>query len=56
MGDLLIDLQDAVQCGELTYQQIAEKYNVPLSWVKSAAESLETVENHYNQLMHNVNC
>jgi hypothetical protein len=41
MSDLLIDIQDDVERGELTYQQIAEKYNIPLDWVKDAVASLE---------------
>lgn len=38
MGDLMIDLQDELEFGVLTFDQIAEKYEVPVSWVQEAAE------------------
>lgn len=41
MSDLLIDIQDELEKGELSFDQIATKYEVPVSWVDEA----------YNQLL-----
>ena len=40
MGDLMISLQDAIEAGELTFEEIAAEYDVPLEWVESANEEL----------------
>jgi len=40
IGNLMIDLQDEIERGELTFRQIAAKYEVPLSWVDEAAAEL----------------
>ena len=40
MGDLLIAIQEAIEAGELTFQEIAAQYDVPLDWVVQANEEL----------------
>lgn len=40
MSDLSIDIQDAVEQGELSYVEIAEKFNVTYSEVRAVADSL----------------
>lgn len=40
MSDLLIDIQDEIQLGVLSFPQIARKYDVPLSWVTDTWEGL----------------
>lgn len=41
MSSLIFDLQEEVQAQELTFSQIAEKFNVPLDWVEEVAEELD---------------
>lgn len=36
MKDLIIDLMEEIERGELGFQQIADKFNVPFSWVDIA--------------------
>ena len=33
MSELMIDLMEEIERGELSLEQIASKFNVPLSWV-----------------------
>lgn len=40
MSNLMTDLQDELEQGFLTFDQIAAKYEVPESWVQEAAEQL----------------
>lgn len=40
MANLMIDIQDEIELGELTFRQIADKFEVPLSWVDEAAREL----------------
>ena len=40
MGNLMIDIQDEIERGELSFQQIADRFEVPLSWVDEAAREL----------------
>ena len=40
VSDLMIDLQEEIESGFLTFEQIAAKYEVPLSWVDEAAKQL----------------
>lgn len=40
MSDLMIDLQDEIRLGVLSFQEIARKYEVPVSWVQEAWEEL----------------
>ena len=40
MSDLLIDIQDEIELGVLSFPQIARKYDVPLSWVTDTWEGL----------------
>ena len=40
MSELAIDIQEAIEAGELTFAQIAAKYNVPLDWVVQVNEEL----------------
>jgi len=36
MSRLISDIQMEVETGELSFQQIADKYEVPVSWVEEA--------------------
>ena len=40
IGDLMISLQEAIEAGDMTFDQIAAYYEVPLSWVEEAYEQL----------------
>ena len=40
MSNLMVDLQEELELGFLTFDQIAAKYEVPVSWVQEAAEQL----------------
>jgi len=40
MSDLMLSLQEALEAGQLTFQEIAAEYNVPLDWVEAANEEL----------------
>jgi hypothetical protein len=44
IGDLLISIQDDLNEGKLSAQEIADRYEVPLSWVDEAFMSLEYTE------------
>jgi hypothetical protein len=45
MADLIIDIQDELAIGELSFSEIATKFEVPVSWV---VESAEMMEEEYN--------
>ena len=36
MRDLIIDIQEEIERGQLSFQEIARKFNVPLNWVDIA--------------------
>lgn len=38
MSELAMEIEMAIVDGELTYHQIADKFNVPLAWVLQVAE------------------
>ena len=40
MSDLAIDIQEAIEAGELTFAQIAAKYEVPIDWVECVNDQL----------------
>ena len=40
MSSLALDIQEAIEAGELTFAEIAAKYNVPLDWVVQVNEEL----------------
>lgn len=40
MRDLMIDLQDEIRLGILSFAEIAQKYEVPTSWVQEAWDEL----------------
>lgn len=40
MADLMIDIQDDIAAGLLSFQEIAAKYDVPFAWVDSAATEM----------------
>jgi hypothetical protein len=40
MRDLMIDLQDEIRLGVLSFAEIAQKYEVPTSWVQEAWDEL----------------
>ena len=37
MSELAMEIEQAIEDGELTFQQIADKFNVPLDWVLDVA-------------------
>ena len=40
MSELMIDIQEDIQLGVLSFPAIAAKHHVPLSWVNEAWEAL----------------
>ena len=40
ISDLMIDLQDEIRLGALSFADIARKYEVPVSWVNEAWDQL----------------
>jgi hypothetical protein len=40
MSDLAVDIQTDLEQHILSYSEIADKYEVPLSWVAEVAESI----------------
>ena len=40
MSDLSLDIQEAIEAGELTFAQIAAKYEVPIDWVECVSDGL----------------
>ena len=40
MSELAIDIQEAIEAGELTFAQIAAKYEVPIDWVECVNDQL----------------
>jgi hypothetical protein len=46
MSDLMIDIQNDINRGELSFHQIADKHLVPFSWVDAAA--LEMIQEAYD--------
>ena len=40
MSELMIDIQEDIQLGVLSFPQIAAKYKVPASWVTEAWDEL----------------
>ena len=38
IGDLMISIQEEIESGFLSFEQIAAKYDAPLSWVDEAAK------------------
>jgi hypothetical protein len=46
MSDLMIDIQNDINRGELSFHQIADKHLVPFSWVDAAA--LEMIQQAYD--------
>lgn len=40
MSNLITTIQDEIEIGELSWSQIADKYEVPLSWVQEAADMM----------------
>jgi len=41
MGDLLISIQEDLSAGRLSFQEIATKYDVPMSWVDAASVEVD---------------
>lgn len=48
MSDLMIDIQDELEKGELSFAEIATKYEVPISWVDQAALMLQEYNSEEN--------
>lgn len=41
MSTLVLSIQEDIEEGELTFDQIAEKHNVTIDWVEEAASMLD---------------
>ena len=44
MSQLVYDVQQEVEKGDLSFQDIAYKYNIPVAWVQDIAELLQSAE------------
>ena len=44
MSDLMMDLQEAIRDGYLSFQEIAWKFGVPYEWVMLVAEEMAASE------------
>ena len=44
MSNLMVQIQNEILRGELSFSQIAEAFNVPLRWVNEAADELVNSE------------
>jgi len=56
MSELIIDIQEDIELGVLSFRSIAKKYCVPISWVTTAWDSLceqeqqnQTNDNWYDE-------
>jgi hypothetical protein len=47
--DMLYDIMEALEEGELTYAQIAEKFQVPIEWVEEASCMADEAEYYDGQ-------
>ena len=50
VSNLFIDLEMEIECGELSFAEIAAKYEVPRSWVDEVARQIAeryTAEQHF---------
>lgn len=43
MSDLLISIQEEIERGTMSFEQIANYFGVPFSWVDEAAKELATM-------------
>lgn len=41
MRDLMIEIQDMIEEGIFSYEEIARKLNIKVSWVREIAKSME---------------
>ena len=44
MSDLVMDLQDAIREGHLSFREIAQRFEVPYDWVTCVAEEMAEEE------------
>jgi hypothetical protein len=53
MSDIHMEIVDAVNQGELTFDQITQTYGVPLSWVIEFAKHVEqiSVDNQFSSIV-----
>ena len=56
MSELIIDIQEDIELGVLSFRSIAKKHNVPISWVTNAWDLLceqeqqnQTYDNWYDE-------
>lgn len=42
MSDLAIDIQEEIEKGELSFAEIAAKFEVPISWVVEVSDMMYT--------------
>lgn len=41
MSELMLDIEDRIEEGVLSFEEIAKELNIPLDWVNAAAEQLQ---------------
>ena len=46
MGDLQLDIFDEIVRGQLSFQEIATKYDVPLHWVDESWKMVQGFDNY----------
>ena len=47
MSELVLDLQEAIRDGHLSFREIAQRFEVPYDWVLTVAE--EMAEQEYSE-------
>lgn len=48
MSDLMIDIQDDLEIGELSFAEIATKYDVPVAWVDEINQMVQEYNSEEN--------
>lgn len=51
MSDIHMEIVDAINEGELTFEQIARAYGVPVSWVVEIATEQISVDTQFNPIV-----
>lgn len=51
ISDVMIDIQDYLDQGELSFEQIADRLDVPIDWVESVAADYEDQQYSYDDSM-----
>lgn len=50
MSDLMIDIMEDLATGSFTFEQIASRHSIPLSWVTEAATMMDGFDNYDDSL------